>query len=119
LIDFEQKTDRIRPCIVCKHYFEDLLSTGLCTECDFNVKNSRPRQRITIRSSATNIYPPSYKNSDFITPLSSSSTSKIKASQKISCPRCKNLNMLNGVQNGAVYTCSVCQTILQIPRYYQ
>ncbi|CAF2325213.1 unnamed protein product [Rotaria sp. Silwood2] len=114
LIDFEQKTDKIRPCIVCKHYFNDLLSTGLCSECDYNRKHPLPRHVTTLRSSPMNIYSTSYKNSDFISPLQSSP--KIKGPHKIFCQQCRSLNILNGIKHGTNHSCSICKTILNVPR---
>jgi len=119
LIDFEQKTDRIRPCIVCKHYFNDLSSTGLCSECDYKKKPPLTRHVVITRSSPINTYSTVYKNSDFLSPLSSASpsASKIRAPLKVICPRCRNLNMVNGIQNRTDYVCSVCKNALVIPRY--
>jgi hypothetical protein len=116
LIDFDRKTDQIRPCIVCKRYFDDLSSTGLCSECDYK-KVPRSRRVIITQSTPINTYSSIYKNSDFISPLSSSSPSKIRGPLKISCPNCKYINMVNSIQNGMNYTCSVCRTFLPIPRY--
>ncbi len=118
LIDFEQKTDKIRPCIVCKHYFNDLSSTGLCSECDYKKKPSPPPRHVIItRSSPINPYSSLYKSSDFLSPLSSRSSSKIRVPLKMTCPHCKYINMVNSTQNGMDYTCSVCKSILHIPRY--
>jgi len=117
LIDFDQKTDKIRPCIVCKRNFYDLSSTGLCSECDY--KKFPPSRRVLITpSSSINTYSPMYKNSDFISPLSSSSSpSKIRGPLKITCPNCKYINVVNSIPNGMDYTCSICRTFLPIPRY--
>ncbi len=116
LIDFEQKTDRIRPCIVCKRYFNDLSSTGLCSECDYKKNPSLPRQIIIRRSPPTNTtYTTIYPNSDFMTPLSFSS--RTKGPLKIICPRCKSLNVVNNIQHSTDYTCSICRALLHIPRY--
>ncbi|CAF0887091.1 unnamed protein product [Rotaria sordida] len=114
LIDFEQKTDKIRPCIVCRRNFNDLLSTGLCSDCDYNKKPSLPRHIVTIRSSPINIYQTLYKNSDFITPLSSSP--RIKGPLRINCQHCRSLNLLNDIKNGTNNCCSICKATLNIPR---
>ncbi len=117
LVDFEQKTDRIRPCIVCKHYFNDLLATGICPDCDYKLKQRPPRYVSFVRAPLPNIYPPLHRNSDFTTPLSSSSGTRDP--QKLVCPHCKNLNLVNSIQNGRDYTCSICQTVLNAPDYKQ
>ncbi len=114
MIDFDQKTDKIRPCIVCKHYFNDLLATGICADCDYNMKHRPQRYFPIVRAPLPNIYPTSQRTSDFITPLSSS---RNRGPQKLVCPHCRNINLVNNVQNGRDYTCSICQTILHIPRY--
>ncbi|CAF0741453.1 unnamed protein product [Rotaria sp. Silwood1] len=114
LIDFEQKTDKIRPCIVCKRNFNDLLSTALCSECDYNKKHLLPRHVVTLRPSPMNIYPTLYKTSDFITPLPSSP--KIKGPLKIICQYCRSLNLLNDIKNGTNHSCSICKATLYVSR---
>lgn len=114
LIDFEQKTDQVRPCIVCKRYFYDLTSTGLCSDCNYNKNSVIHRPAIQLRALPTVNHTTIYRNSDFLTPISI--MSRVKGPQKITCPRCRNLNLLNGITTGT-HRCSVCQSILHVPRY--
>ncbi|CAF2062373.1 unnamed protein product [Rotaria magnacalcarata] len=114
LIDFDQKTDRIRPCIICKMNFHDLQSTGLCSNCDYNRIRLLPRQVAPIRPSPLGVYPTSYSSSDFISPVSSSS--KMKGQIKITCSQCRSINLLHGIAYGA-NRCSICQNVLNVPHY--
>ncbi len=110
LVDFEQKTDKIRPCIVCKTNFDDLLLTGLCSKCN-HLKNPSAQRHVTIRRAPANN---NYSSSDFLTPHSSP---KIRGPLKLTCPHCKRFNMINNVQSGIDYTCSICNRVLSIPNY--
>ncbi|CAM4866712.1 unnamed protein product [Rotaria socialis] len=115
LIDFDQKTDRIRPCIICKMNFDDISSTGLCSNCcDYNRNRPLPRQVVLLRPSPLGVYPTSYSSSDFISPISSSS--KMKGQIKILCSKCNYLNVLHGTAYGAS-RCSICQNVLNVPHY--
>ncbi len=115
LVDFEQKTDKIRPCIVCRQYFNDLLSTGLCSDCDYKKNPGVTRQVFIRRAPPINTYSTVYQNSDFITPRSSSP--KIRGPLKIRCHQCGNLNVIASMQSGLDYGCSICRALLQIHRY--
>lgn len=111
LIDFEQRTDRIRACIVCKHLFNDLSSTGLCSECDYNDRHTLSRLVSPGRSS-TNIYPANYKNSDFITPIAP--TSRITGPRNIHCPNCRQLNILHQINSRMVFRCIKCYCLIRV-----
>ncbi len=108
LVDFEQKTDQIRPCIVCKRYFEDLSLTGLCSDCNYQRNPSTTRHVTIRRAPVTN----TYSNSDFLTPHSSSV--KIRGPLKIVCPYCRVLNLINTVQYGSNSICSACKRVLSV-----
>jgi hypothetical protein len=111
LVDFDKKTDSIRLCIVCNKYFEDISYTSVCSDCN-HLKNPSAQRYVTVRRAPAN---PTYSNSDFLTPHSSSS--KIRGPLKIICSNCNRLNMINHIQPGMDYTCSICSRSLRIPNY--
>jgi len=114
LIEFDKKTDKTRQCLVCKRLFHhDLSSTFLCPDCDYQKHHPLTTHPVVLRRSPpTNYNTTVYSNSDFVTPFSSSS--KIRGPSKIICPRCRNLNLVNNTNDGAIYACSICRTVLHI-----
>lgn len=113
LIDFEQKTDHFRACIVCKLLFNDHLSTGLCPNCDSSKKHTS-YHHINLRSPPIQTHPAHYTNSDFITPLPT--RPHIRVAQKFVCSHCRYLNFVNGVGNGTA-VCSICRAALRTTQY--
>ena len=103
LVDFEQQTDRLRPCLVCKRMFNDISSTKVCPNCTAQNNYSSVRH-VTIRRT-----PATYTTSDFLTP-------KMRGPLKITCSKCQAFNLLNHIQNGHSYYCSRCRQILYIQR---
>ena len=118
LIDFDRKTDRIRLCLMCKQYFEDLRSTSVCSNCDQKMKYPPvSRKTMLIRSPPTVNYPPSYGASDFITG-NRSSAPRVRGLQRTLCPHCKNFNMVNVTPDRMDYNCSICGTYLRFSNVY-
>ena len=111
LIDFDQSTDRIRPCIVCKHNFHDVYSTGLCQQCDY--KKNPSTRHITIRRAPPAYNLQTYPTSDFIS--SNSMPARIRGPVTTACPHCKNMNLINTVEPNRTYPCLKCGTYLHIP----
>lgn len=109
LVDFEQQTDHLRPCIVCKQLFNDISSTKVCPKCIQQYQFSTVRHVTIRRTPANNIHQNSYTSSDFLTP-------KSRGPLKIICPTCKEFNLLNHVENGSLYQCTRCRQVLNIPR---
>jgi DNA-directed RNA polymerase subunit RPC12/RpoP len=113
LIDFERRTDRIRPCLVCKRNFDDSRSTSVCATCDQKMKyTSVPRQPLPIRYPSTANYAPSYIGSDFISRVPA--MPKVRGLQKVVCPHCKNFNMVHVTSDRMDYNCSICGTHLRL-----
>ncbi|CAF0729903.1 unnamed protein product [Adineta ricciae] len=111
LIDFEQKTDRIRPCIVCKLNFDDISSTRICRDCDYNSKHPiRPTvgYQPTTRVPPIYTYPRLTAASDFITPYAHTTTTRLRPLNRLLCRHCNNVNMINDRYRGNEYLCSVC-----------
>lgn len=117
LIDFDRRTDRIRPCLVCKRNFDDSRSTSVCPNCDMKI-NYAPaaRQAMPMRYLPGPNYPPSYGGSDFIS--RAPPVPKVRGPQKIVCPHCRNINMVHVTSDRIDYNCSICGTHLRFANVY-
>ena len=81
LIDFDQRTDQIRQCILCQRMFYDLASTKICSDCDRQKKPSLPPRQPASKQSPPIIISPSTDLVDF-----AQETDQLRP-----CFRCKRL----------------------------
>ncbi|CAF0762003.1 unnamed protein product [Adineta ricciae] len=112
LIDFEQKTDRILPCLLCKRNFNDISSTRICPDCDYKSKYPiRPNAgyQTTTRMPPMYTYSRPAATSDFIIPYPHTATTRSRTSNMITCQHCHSPNMVNDRFRGNEYICSVCR----------
>ncbi|UJR13872.1 hypothetical protein I4U23_000880 [Adineta vaga] len=114
-VSSDRHQESISPCLVCNRTFQRKHHSSIyCPECDRHMQHhatvNPPPNRPQVRSqSSTHL--PQYSTAMVPVP-------KVSATGRMICPHCRNVNVFSGAYNKTGFSCSVCQTPLNVAYHY-